>query len=257
MTICPKCAYQRLPTDAHIHEGVCPSCGIAYQKYLDKRAGVAPAAVIAADIELVPTPLEWLKLRIMELPPQVDRLTLGGRAAAWCAFAVWTVWFTLHGINWETIGGSFLHNVILPFHEFGHVLFSPFGRFMAILGGSLFQVLMPLGLMAAFIFKQRETFGASAMLWWSGQSLVDLSPYIADAVLRGLPLVGGAGESSHDWGNLLTMTDMLAHTQGLARSCFALGVLVMLAGLAWGARLLYLQYQMLRDGAVDSRRSLL
>jgi hypothetical protein len=256
MTICPKCAYQRLPTDGHIHEGVCPSCGIAYQKYLDRQRGVAPVAAIEADLEVVPTPIEWLKLRMLELPPQVDGVTLGARAAAWCAFALWTIWFTIHGVNWETIGGSFLHNVILPFHEFGHVLFSPFGRFMAILGGSLFQVLMPLGLMVAFILKQREPFGASVMLWWAGQSLVDLSPYIADAVERGLPLVGGAGEASHDWGNLLTMTGMLGHTQGLARTCFALGVLAMLAGLAWGAKLLYLQRECRRGSVARTRKTL-
>ncbi|UUZ56986.1 hypothetical protein LP419_19980 [Massilia sp. H-1] len=97
----------------------------------------------------------------------MDAVSVGGRALAWCAFALWALWFTLHGVDWEVIGGSFLHSIILPFHEFGHVLFMPFGRFMAILGGSLFQVLMPLGLMLAFLFKQRDTFGASAMLWWA------------------------------------------------------------------------------------------
>ena len=35
---------------------------------------------------------------------------------------------------------------------------------------------------------------------------IDVSPYIADAPYRVLPLVGGLGEESHDWGNLLTMT---------------------------------------------------
>jgi hypothetical protein len=241
---CPKCAYQRLPTDAHVHEGVCPACGIAYQKYLDRQRSPAPLPV---QIEVVPPFSEVLRERLLESPARVDRTSLAARAAAWCAFALWAIWFTVHGISWEVIGGSFLHNVILPFHEFGHVLFMPFGRFMAILGGSLFQVLMPLALAAAFIVKQRDTFGASAMLWWSGQSLVDLSPYIADAVDRAMPLVGGAGESSHDWGNLLTMTGLLGQAQTLARLCFAAGVLVMAAGLAWGALLLRLQYDKMHD----------
>ncbi|MES2263698.1 MAG: hypothetical protein V4724_34700 [Pseudomonadota bacterium] len=247
LTICPKCAYQRLPTDRHIHEGVCPACGIAYQKFLDRqRAGVgeAPAPPIA-EVDAVPSD-HW-KSRLLELPARVDDVTFWGRALAWCGCALWGAWFTLHGIDWEIIGGSFLHRVILPFHEFGHVLFMPFGRFMTILGGSLFQVAMPLGLMAAFILKQRDTFGASVMLWWSGQSLVDLSPYISDAVDRNLPLVGGAGEEAHDWGNLLTMMHLLSHTQGLARLCFMLGVLTMLAGLAWGARLLRMQYRQLKS----------
>jgi hypothetical protein len=240
LTTCPKCSYQRLSTDAHIHAGVCPACGIAYQKYLDRQRATGPAPPLAYEVVLSPAAI--LRARLLELPPQVDRVALGARAAAWCAFALWALWFTVHGISWEVIGSSFLHNIILPFHEFGHVLFMPFGRFMAILGGSLFQVLMPLGLMAAFILKQRDTFGASAMLWWTGQSLVDLSPYIADAVDRAMPLIGGAGEDSHDWGNLLTMTGLLGQTQLLAWLCFLTGVLVMLAGLAWGAILLRMQY---------------
>jgi hypothetical protein len=248
LTTCPKCSYQRLATDSHIHEGVCPACGIAYQKYLDRQRGVQPMAA-PFEMEVVPPPREALKERLLELPARVDGLALGARAAAWCAFGLWAIWFTVHGVSWEAIGGSFLHNVILPFHEFGHVLFMPFGRFMTILGGSLFQVLMPLGLLAAFIIKQRDTFGASAMLWWTGQSLVDLSPYIADAVDRAMPLVGGAGDDSHDWGNLLTMMDMLGQAQTLARLCFAAGVLVMAAGLAWGALLLRMQYDKLKNSS--------
>jgi hypothetical protein len=241
---CPKCAYQRLPTDAHIHPGVCPACGIAYQKFLDRQANGAPPPA-ELEYETVVPPLLRLKARLLEAPATVDATTLGGRAAAWCALALWAFWFTIHGVDWELIGQSFLHQVILPFHEFGHVLFRPFGRFMTILGGSLFQVLMPLGLMLVFLLQQRNTFAASAMLWWAGQSLVDLSPYIADAETRALPLVGGAGEEAHDWGNLLTMTGMLSHTHDISRVCFAAGVIVMLAGLAWGAILLRMQYAQL------------
>ncbi|UUZ56987.1 hypothetical protein LP419_19985 [Massilia sp. H-1] len=53
------------------------------------------------------------------------------------------------------------------------------------------------------------------------QSLVDLSPYIRDAQTRSLPLVGGGGEESHDWGNLLTMLGWLDHTIAISRLCFA------------------------------------
>jgi hypothetical protein len=243
-TTCPKCAYQRRPLDAHVHAGVCPACGIAYQKYLERQAGIVEVLPPLEMEEVLPPVARWTR-RLLELPADVDAVTVGGRALAWCAFALWAIWFTLHGVDWEVIGGSFLHKIILPFHEFGHVLFMPFGRFMAILGGSLFQVLMPLGLMLAFIFKQRDTFGASAMLWWSGQSLVDLSPYIRDAQTRSLPLVGGGGEESHDWGNLLTMLGWLDHSIAISRLCFAAGVVVMAAGLVWGAMLLRLQYRKL------------
>lgn len=249
MTICPKCAYQRLPSDAHIHEGVCPACGIAYQKYIERQRAPAPVA----EMEVVEAVATRLKSRMFALPAQVDPLSLGFRAATWCALALWAAYFTRHGVDWEIIGGSFLHNIILPFHEFGHLLFMPLGRFMSILGGSLFQVLMPLGLMLVFALRQRDTFAASVMLWWAGQSLVDLAPYINDAYQRALPLVGGGGEESHDWGNLLTMTGLLDWHQGIARLCFSMGVLVMFAALAWGARLLLLQYAKMKQGDAATR----
>ncbi|MEJ7808070.1 MAG: hypothetical protein WKG03_19380 [Telluria sp.] len=204
----------------------------------------APAPEPLAHEALVPL-RDLVRARLLEMPARIDALAVGGRAVLWCALALWALWFALCGIDHEATNGSFLHAVILPFHEFGHVLFMPFGRFMAMLGGSLFQVLMPLGLMAAFIVKQRDPFGASVMLWWSGQSLVDLAPYVGDAVERAMPLIGGADEQSHDWGNLLTMMGLLDYTQGLARLCFSAGVLVMLAALAWGALLLRMQYRAL------------
>lgn len=241
LTLCPKCAYQRLPTDRHIHEGICPACGIAYQKFLDRQRAMVEALCAPLEVELVAPPRELLRARLLEMPARVDALGVGGRAAAWCALALWAVWFTLHGIDYASTNHSFLHMIILPFHEFGHVLFMPFGSFMAILGGSLFQVLMPLGLTAAFLLRQRDPFGASVTLWWCGQSLVDLAPYVGDAVARAMPLIGGAGPESHDWGNLLTMLGLLNHAQGLARLCFGAGVLVMLVALAWGAKLLRLQ----------------
>jgi hypothetical protein len=59
------------------------------------------------------------------------------------------------------IVSSLMHNVDLVFHEAGHVVFRPFGRFMTILGGSLAQLLMPLIVMVAFVTTNRDNFGAS------------------------------------------------------------------------------------------------
>jgi uncharacterized membrane protein len=38
---------------------------------------------------------------------------------------------------------NFLHLIDLVFHEAGHVIFGLFGRFIAVIGGSLNQVLVP------------------------------------------------------------------------------------------------------------------
>jgi hypothetical protein len=107
-------------------------------------------------------------------------------------FALWTLGFLRNGIAAPYLMSSFLHLVNLPFHETGHVLLMPFGRFLGTLGGSLLQVPVPLVCGAAFVLKNRDPYGASIMLWWAGQSLVDLSPCIADARALQLPLLGGA-----------------------------------------------------------------
>ena len=41
------------------------------------------------------------------------------------------------------IGDSLMHYPIVVIHEFGHVLFKPFGEFMHIAGGALTQIGMP------------------------------------------------------------------------------------------------------------------
>src|SRR5690606_16098164 len=117
---------------------------------------------------------------------------------------------------------------------------------MMILGGSLFQVLMPLGLLIAFSWQQRDNFAAAIMLWWSGQSFIDVSPYIADAPYRSLPLIGGMGEESHDWGNLLTMMNAVDSAATIANMCFAFGSLLIITAIAWGSYILYLQKKNIR-----------
>ncbi|MEX6502271.1 hypothetical protein [Pseudomonas zhanjiangensis] len=235
MSQCPKCAYRRTAKDAPVHPDICPACGIAINKWL---ARGSTAAVTIGSPAADEAPPMGLGEHFMRLPGRSDQASLYGRAVLSLALSLWTLWFMAHGIDWASIGGSFMHNINLPFHEFGHLLFSPLGRFMAILGGSLFQVLLPLILLVAFSFFHQDNYAASVTLWWSGQSLVDLAPYIADAPYRALPLVGGGGEESHDWGNLLSMTGSLDSAQAFARFDFVLGIGIMCAALLWGACLL-------------------
>ncbi|MBP6382391.1 MAG: hypothetical protein KA321_06855 [Pseudomonadales bacterium] len=246
MTRCPKCGHARTRAESHVHEGICPACGIAYAKWQARRPGAA-APVQATPANAAPGEcgngpfLTRLRLQLLEVPERVEPASFWGRTALLAALALWSAKFILNGIDWESIGGSFLHGANLAFHEFGHLFFRPLGEFMGILGGSLFQVLLPLALLAVFAVRQRDNFAAAVALWWCGQNFVDLAPYIRDAEYRVLPLVGGGGEESHDWGNLLAMLDALDSCYALARSSFTLGALVMVAALAWGAYLLVLQ----------------
>ena len=89
----------------------------------------------------------------------------------------------------DAMGGP-LHGINLAIHETGHFVFLPFGETMSFLGGSLFQVLLPLVFVGYFL-KERDPFAAGVALWWVGLNLWDVSPYIADAQAQMLPLVGG------------------------------------------------------------------
>jgi hypothetical protein len=243
MTSCPKCFYQRLASDSQVHPDICPSCGIVYSKWFAKQNQIQEDILI--EPETRQTFLQWLT----EAPDQIDDIAFWARSICAVLFALWTMYFIGNGISWEVLGGSFMHGVNLIFHEFGHLFFRPFGEFMTILGGSLFQVIWPWTFLFAFLFKYRDTFAASLMLWWSGQNFVDLSPYIADAYYRGLPLVGGGGEESHDWGNLLTMTGTLESYMSFARTSFFIGSTMMIAAMFWAALVLRQQWRVLKQAA--------
>jgi len=182
----------------------------------------------------------WRELLLPE-PGEANPLVLGARAVLLALLALWTLGFLRHGLDAAHLGGSFLHLVHLPFHEAGHVLLMPFGRFVSVLGGSLFQVAIPLLCGGVFLLKNRDPFAASVTLWWAGQSLMDLGPYIADARALRLPLLGGrtgAEVEGHDWEYLLGATGLLDHDVTLGRLSFFLGALAMLAALGWGGLVL-------------------
>jgi hypothetical protein len=132
---------------------------------------------------------------------------------------------------------SVLHLPNLVFHEAGHVLFTPFGRFLTVLGGSLFQFALPLALAIAFL-TQRNPFGAAVCTWWAGQNLLDVAPYIADARALKLVLLGGrtgAEVQGHDWEYLLATLGWMRFDRAIGLGAHRLGLLMMIGALAWGA----------------------
>ncbi len=186
---------------------------------------------------------------------QIDEVTFYGRCAALILLAIWS-WY-LFGYDYRDgeIGTSFMHSILLPIHEAGHVLFRPFGEFMMILGGSLFQLALPFGIGVAFILKNRDNFGAAIGLWWTSVSLVDLSPYIYDALHPQLILIGGgigAEDGPHDWIFLLIKLGQIDNAQRLGSFAHMCGGLVMLAALVWGAALLWLQRKQLDSRVEDA-----
>lgn len=82
---------------------------------------------------------------------------------------------------------------------------------------------------------------------------MDIAPYINDARAGQLMLLGGvtgrdAPEGFHDWANMLGRLGLLDYDHLLALLSFYGGALLMLASLAWGGYILYLQSRNLERG---------
>ncbi len=130
--------------------------------------------------------------------------------------------------------GCFLDLVNLAFHEAGHVFLRPFGHILHVLGGTLFQLLVPGLLVWYFLVRRREAFAAAVCVWWLGESLINVAVYMADARDLQLDLVGG-GE--HDWNELFFRFNLLGEepVASIAATTHGIGVALMLLGLAWAA----------------------
>jgi len=218
---CPKCAAPVPPGATE-----CERCGIVFAKYA-QRAAVAPVADIG------PIPDEPLRPVVRRSPPDVTRI---GRAALLIGLMVWTWQFAKVPMG-PAAAASILHLPNLVFHEAGHVLFSLFGRFMTVLGGSLFQFALPLGIAIAFLV-QRNPFGAVVCTWWAGENLIDVAPYIADARALQLVLLGGktgAEVQGHDWEYILATLGWMRFDRTLGLWAHRMGLLMMIGALVWGA----------------------
>ena len=151
--------------------------------------------------------------------------------------AIWTIQFARTPLSDDAMD-SFLHLPDLVFHEAGHIIFSPFGRFITVLVGSLMQVLVPVVAAIAFV-RQEDPFSAAICGWWAGQNLIDLAPYIADARALQLILLGGhtgAEVEGHDWEYILTQlrVTLLDHQIGMA--AYGIGLAIMIASLVLAGR---------------------
>ena len=165
----------------------------------------------------------------------VEKLNHIGRVIILIALILWT-WRFVRLPMGVSAANSVLHLPNLIFHEAGHVLLTPFGQFMRVLGGSLFQFILPLGLAVAFL-KQENPFGAVVCTWWAGENLIDLAPYIADARALQLVLLGGqtgAEVQGHDWEYILATLGWMRFDRTLGLWAHRAGLLMMLASLVWG-----------------------
>ncbi len=127
---------------------------------------------------------------------------------------------------------TLLDNVNLPIHETGHLVFAAFGERITALGGTLFQLIVPIAFAISFALRG-DRHAASVMLWWVGQNCCYVGVYMADAVVQELPLVGG-GE--HDWSFLFGEWNVLAYSERIGHDVRMVGGAIMLAATVWGVR---------------------
>lgn len=237
---CPKCEHSPLPADQAL-PAACPSCGVILAKLASVEEEV-DALPLEASSDGATFKRRLIAL-LLDVPQRTDPISFWCRAVLLALFAVWGL--RLIVLDYETgeMMSSFLHGPLLVFHEAGHVIFGFLGEFIMVFGGSFAQLLMPAIMAGALLLKNRDPFGAAIGTWLLGVSLLDLAPYVYDALQPELILLGGhtGAEGGHDWIYLLSATGLLQSAHALGWLVHKSGALLILASLAWAGWILMRQ----------------
>jgi hypothetical protein len=249
---CPKCGHAPLPAN-QASPAACPACGLILAKFGAAAPPERPANVMRETSDAGNFfGRDRLAALLFHVPDEVSKTNWLGRIAALAVFSLWTLWIWRGtDIPDGEIGSSFLHMVLLPFHEAGHyALFRWFGEFIMILGGTLGQHLMPIVLCLSLLIKRRDPFGAALFFWLLGFSVIDMGVYMYDAYDPKLALLGGgtgAEKDGHDWQNIFGDLNLLKKSRDIGLFFGFVGKAMMLAALAWAAWIIWLQKARLSD----------
>jgi len=121
-------------------------------------------------------------------------------------------------------------------HELGHLVFAVFGELASVAGGTVFQLLIPIGA-AAILFQRRDYFGIAVTAGWLGLSLLSVAQYVGDARVQELTLLGFSPDPIHDWEYLLSRAGLLAYDTRLAQLLRLAAALLMTGALGAGGYL--------------------
>jgi hypothetical protein len=156
---------------------------------------------------------------------------------------IWLVYiFFRHFSNPDYTG--ILSSLNLAIHELGHLVFSFFGQFICVAGGTIAQLLAPLIALFNF-YKLKDFFAMSLSFGWLSTSLFDAARYMADARSMELPLVSlyPSEEVLHDWNYLLGKMGLLNFDTVLAGMVRFTAVIVMLFCFVSSAWLLWRMFK--------------
>jgi hypothetical protein len=132
----------------------------------------------------------------------------------------------------DTEGFLAIDHVKLVFHEAGHMFFSWFGHTIMILGGTLGELLVPLGV-AVYFGLRRETTGVGFAAFWFFENFLYIGTYMADARRMELPLVGMGDTLDHDWNILFSQWGVLMHDRDIAAVTRGAGWVGMVGVMGW------------------------
>jgi hypothetical protein len=156
---------------------------------------------------------------------------------AWCAGKDWKwraallaflVWQAARPLADEE-NGTIFKGITFGAHEFGHLFFGlPGNEWLAVAGGSLMQLLVPIGAAVAIGATAGDRFGVVACGSWLAASMIDLAPYIADARAQELDLVSFSPDGGgHDWHYLLAHAGRLKQDIAIAHGVKRAAVLIL------------------------------
>jgi hypothetical protein len=178
-----------------------------------------------------PTPLSALTVEERSATPVTGARTLA-RSTFLLIVAVYAMVRLTDPTWWDL-----LDDVNLAVHEAGHIFFGFFGDIPGVLGGSLFQVLIP-AIFAGYFFRSGQRFSGAMTLAWVAQSLVNVSIYIKDARAQQLSLLGGEN-SIHDWWYLLINWDLLKSDLQIGGFVHFLAAMTFTVSVLLGAAVIY------------------
>jgi hypothetical protein len=217
----------------------CPACKQKALSYDDDYVFCTSCPIFKKPLNIFQKPFAW-----------------ASRKAWWWRVPIfgWFIALLIDNLRKSDFALSRLSNPFSAFdlgiHELGHILFSPFGEFMHILGGSLFQCLFPLFWLIGCLQK-RWYFAASLCWCWLGLNLFDVATYAADARARLLPLSIGLGifgidptdtdaayDHAHDWYQILSQTHQLNSDIAIAHGFRVAATISFIVGLSLAAALI-------------------
>jgi hypothetical protein len=232
LEICPKCTHI-LTTPATS----CPHCGVIFAKL---------AQIEARRKTEQQQKGSTLQKLFLHAKANESSTVIILKAAFWAFLLIYGLKLIFTPILAFPNSSWLLHTVNLVFHEAGHVVFIPFGRFLHVLGGTLGQLIIPMVVIGTFL-RQGDTFGASVGTWWLGENFLDIAPYINDARAGQLMLLGGVTgsevEDYHDWEILLSKLGMMQYDHTLAQISFAIGSLLILMAMLWASSSIWKSWQ--------------